>query len=506
MEVQMRTLSHVARQLCVVAILSAGPATTATGQTIGPVSWQLQPYCNVVSISATPVGSTYRLEGFDDQCGAATQASVIGTAFLNPNGTIGLGFNIVATPGGALVHVDATLTLPALTGVWQDSLGGAGTFAFGPPAGGLPPRPVGPTGPTVMTIVPGPGLAGGGSASTVNVGVSFAGSGAASTVAHSDHTHAVPGTANTAVGDGAMASNVNGTFNTAFGFNALASSTATTSNVAVGANALSLVNAPGSGFNVAIGNLALSSLTSGCCNVAVGGHAMRQTTTGQNNIAIGTFALLDNTSGGGNVAIGHDALNDLTGAANNNIAIGDEAGVNVVGASESIFIGNAGMAADDLVIKIGTNQTRTFIAGIHSGTVSAVTDMAVLVDSTGRLGTVASSARFKTNVADIGTQSKDWLHRLRPVSFQYLPELGRGTQRQFGLIAEEVAEVLPELVVNDENGKPYTIKYHVLQPLLLAEIQRLERERRAQEDRIAEQTRELAALRALVQTLIDARR
>jgi hypothetical protein len=497
-------LSHAARLACLVAIVNAALAATVIAQTIGPVSWQLQPYCNVLSISATPVGATYRLEGFDDQCGAATQASVIGTAFLNPNGTIGLGLNIVATPGGAPVHVDATLILPALTGTWHDSLGGSGTFAFGPPVGGLSPRPVGPTGPTVMTIVPGAGLVGGASASTVNVGVNFAGSGAAPTVARSDHTHTVP-TGNAVIGDGALAANVTGQDNTAIGWNALTVSTAANLNVAVGAQALASINAAAGSGNVAVGNSALFSSTSACCNVAVGGGAMQSNTTGTGNVAIGSFALFDNTTGLENVAVGRQALAAISGVANNNIGIGNEAGVNVVGGSGSIFIGNTGAAADTATIRIGTNQTQTFIAGINGGALDALTDIPVNVDANGQLGTTVSSARFKTDIADVREEG-GLLHRLRPVSFRYLPLETRGAQRQFGLIAEEVAEVMPELVVNDADGKPFTVRYQLLPPLLLAEVQRLERERLAQEERIAERARELAALRALVQSLIDSRR
>jgi hypothetical protein len=492
--------SPFVRYGCLIAALTASLARTVSAQTIGPISWQLQPYCNVVTLMVEPVGATFRLEGFDDQCGAATQASIVGSAFFNPNGTVGLGFNIVATPGGAPVHVDATLTLPALTGLWRDSVGGTGTFAFGPPAGGLPPRPIGATGPTIMTIVPGAGLLGGGSASTVNVDVNFAGSGAATTVAHSDHTHGIA-TRNTAIGDGALNTNATGMDNTALGFNALASSTAAGGNVAIGSRALFSLSSQGAGGNVAIGDRAMFSATSPSGNVAVGGNALQQNTSGSENVALGQYALRDNDLGLGNVAVGRLALSFLNGGAHRNIALGYEAGINVLGGSDNILIGNTGVAGDDSAIRIGSTQTRAFIAGIHGGTVDAMTALAVSVDADGRLGTMASSARFKTDITDVEAESR-LLQRLRPVSFRYLPVEPVGAPRQFGLIAEQVADVMPELVVNDADGQPYTVRYHLLPPLLLAEVQRLERERQAQEDRIAELTRELTALRARVGAIL----
>lgn len=500
----MQKLSRGVRAVLVSLIVTGGLTSTTAAQTIGPVSWQLQPYCNVVTLSATVVGDTYRLEGFDDQCGAATQASVVGTAFLNPNGTIGVGLTIVATPGGPPVHLDATVTAPGFSGFWRDSVGGSGTFVFGPGVAGFPPRAVGATGPSVTTIVPGAGLVGGGSASTVNLGVSFAGSGDAPTLARSDHTHTV-GTGNVMVGDGALASNTTGQYNTALGSNALASSPTANINVAVGADALFSVNLPNGGGNVAVGASALFNTTSGCCNVALGSQTLRQNTDGHVNVAIGLRALQLHASGFGNVAIGRNALATLSANANNNIGIGHNAGVNLVGGSENIFIGNNGTAADDLAIRIGREQTRTFIAGVNGGQLDAVTDIPVNVDQSGQLGTTVSSARFKTDIADVDLDGGS-LHRLRPVSFRYLPAETRGARRQFGLIAEEVAGVIPELVVNDGNGDPYTVRYQLLPPLLLAEIQRLERARRERDNRIAEQDRELETLRSLVQALMVMRR
>jgi hypothetical protein len=121
----------------------AGWTATAHAQSLGTFRWQLQPYCNVVSVVVTQSGGVYRLEGTDDQCGAGNdQASVIGTAFQNPTGTIGIGLNIVTSPGGLVLPVQAEITMPTLSGTWRDSAGNSGTFSFTPGAGtGGGPRP-----------------------------------------------------------------------------------------------------------------------------------------------------------------------------------------------------------------------------------------------------------------------------------------------------------------------------------------------------------------------------
>ena len=110
-------------------------ATAATAQPLGTFRWQLQPYCNVVSVTVVQQGAQYQLDGTDDQCGAGQQASVTGLAYLNPDGSIGFGLNLVAAPGGLPVHVTATIALATLSGTWQDSAGATGAFVFTPGAG-----------------------------------------------------------------------------------------------------------------------------------------------------------------------------------------------------------------------------------------------------------------------------------------------------------------------------------------------------------------------------------
>ncbi len=118
-----------------IAIVALG-TSSASAQFIGAFSWQLQPYCNVLTLNVTQQGGIFTLDGFDDQCGAATRASATGVAFPNPDGTIGIGLAIVVTPGSTPVHVDATISLATVSGTWRDSLALAGTFGFNSATGG----------------------------------------------------------------------------------------------------------------------------------------------------------------------------------------------------------------------------------------------------------------------------------------------------------------------------------------------------------------------------------
>ena len=122
-------------------------AAPASAQPLGSYRWQLQPYCNIITVAVVQQGGQYQLDGHDDQCGATVRAGVVGLAFQNPNGTIGFGLTIVTAPGGTPVHVDATIAIATLSGSWTDSSGNSGTFTFTPGAGtGGGPRPVLPGG------------------------------------------------------------------------------------------------------------------------------------------------------------------------------------------------------------------------------------------------------------------------------------------------------------------------------------------------------------------------
>ena len=233
---------------------------------------------------------------------------------------------------------------------------------------------------------------------------------------------------------------------------------------------------------------------------------MRANTVGKQNTADGKAALFGST-GNFNTGTGYKVLfsntgNDNTGAGwetlfNNtsgtgNIAFGFEAGFNLTTGSNNIEIGNLGTSKDSDTIRIGTKGTQkvTFIAGISS---TAVTGADVVVDSAGQLGVAPSSARFKRDIHDMGDRSQR-LMQLRPVTFRYKQD-PQG-QRQYGLIAEEVAKVFPELVVRGDKGEVESVQYRELIPMLLNELQHQQRALARQSRQISAQARHMTMLEA----------
>ncbi len=233
--------------------------------------------------------------------------------------------------------------------------------------------------------------------------------------------------------------------------------------------------------NTAIGFQALTSTTGGGLNTASGANALLNNTSNANT-AIGAGALQNNTEGGNNTASGIFALfNNSTGS--DNIAVGAGAGQNLTSGSNNIDIGNFGVAGEANTIRIGTAQTRAFLAGVRGRTTGAADGLTVLIDSNGQLGTISSSASAKKQIADIGDSSSPLLN-LRPVSFLYRND--SEDIRQYGLIAEEVAQVMPELVQFSSGGRAETVRYHFLAPLLLNELQKQQQRNEEQESRIDE--------------------
>jgi len=307
------------------------------------------------------------------------------------------------------------------------------------------------------------------------------------------------GGGNTATGTSALDVNTTGSYNTAYGTEALGDNTSGFYNTASGYYAL-LHNTTGNA-NTANGYQALFADTSGSYNIAEGYGALYSNTTGYTNTASGVTALYENTSGSNNTAFGTNALFDNT-IGSSNIAIGYAAGQNLTTGSNNIDIGNLGVAAESGVIRIGTKgtQTATFIAGINGATASG--GVTVFINSNGQLGTLTSSRRFKKDIHTMG-QASDRLMQLRPVTFRYKQAAADGTYPlQYGLIAEEVAKVYPDLVQYDKEGKPFTIYYHLLTPMLLNELQKEHRQNQAQKTEIdalratlQKQSAELAALK-----------
>jgi hypothetical protein len=315
------------------------------------------------------------------------------------------------------------------------------------------------------------------------------------------------GVANTAVGWFSLESNTDGSFNTGVGagtllFNIGDQTTGEgAANTAIGAAAL-LFNTTGFN-NTAVGATALLNNTEGFSNTASGHGALRNNTTGEVNTANGQAALFSNTTGSGNTAIGFIALsNNTTG--DRNIALGVNAGFNLTTSSDNIDIGNTGVAGESGTIRIGSEfQARTFIAAIRGVTTGIADAIPVLIDSNGQLGTLSSSRRFKHEIKEMDNASKA-IHALKPVTFQYKSDK-TGTP-QFGLIAEEVAAVNPDLAVRDDRGEIYTVRYEAVNAMLLNEflkehktVQELKSLVAKQEAAAAQQQKQIEALTAGLQ-------
>ena len=290
------------------------------------------------------------------------------------------------------------------------------------------------------------------------------------------------GKSNTATGEGALFNNTTGGSNTATGTDALSNNKTGSNNTATGVGALANNVANG---NSAYGAFALLSNTIGSQNTATGFNALLNNTTGSHNTANGINALLNNTIGNNNTATGQGALNQVTTGSNNtgegqtalnrvttgsgNIALGFRAGLNVLTGSNNIDIGNVGALGDTNAIRIGTagTQTSTFVSGIFGTPVAG--GVGVLVNSSGKLGQVISSARFKEAIKPMEGASEAILS-LQPVTFRYKHELDPDGILQFGLVAEEVEKINPDLVVRDETGKVMTVRYEAVNAMLLNEF------------------------------------
>jgi hypothetical protein len=340
------------------------------------------------------------------------------------------------------------------------------------------------------------------------------------------------GTQNTAIGSEALFANTTGAKNSAFGFQALFSNTGDgsgngSSNVAVGGQALysnttgndnaaagcrALYSNTTGSYNVASGFQALYSNTgdgagNGTANTAVGFEALYSNALGNDSAAVGYEALTSSTGGGYSVASGYEALfsattgtfntacgyqalgNTTSGSAN--VALGQGAGMAVTTGFYNIDIASPATAADNDVIRIGNGQTQTFISGIAGATASG--GAAVYVNpSTGQLGTLTSSRRFKSDIKDMGRASEA-IFALRPVAFRYRREVDPEGTPQFGLVAEEVEKVSPDLVVHDAQGRVYSVRYEAVNAMLLNEFVRQHGRLEAQAKVIAQQVRQSEA-------------
>jgi trimeric autotransporter adhesin len=325
---------------------------------------------------------------------------------------------------------------------------------------------------------------------------------------------------NTAVGTNALFRNISGEGNTAVGDSALLNND-WSFNTAIGLEAM-FQNRGGVG-NTAVGVWALHQNTDGSSNTAVGAYALNgggeedtaigvdalYNNSGKANTAVGVGALAGNTSGGSNTAIGHNAV-EGNSTGNWNIGLGQDAGLNLTTGDWNIDIGNAGVGGDANTIRLGTpfdpgsgtGHHTVFVAGIAGTTLD--NGVPVVVDtSTGQLGVLPSSQRFKAEIKPMDKVSEAIL-ALKPVTFCYKSmKVGRP---QFGLVAEEVAKVTQDLVVPDKEGKPYTVRYDAVNAMLLNEFlkehHKVEQLTKDFQSKLTEQQKQIEALTAGLQKVI----
>lgn len=298
---------------------------------------------------------------------------------------------------------------------------------------------------------------------------------------------------NTGIGSGCLKALTSGVHNTFLGHVAGRYLTSGSQNTGIGMDVIGKISGDGGtpttgSRNTALGFQALATLTSGDKNTAVGSNSAWRLTTGGHNVAIGAGdqdggasdgTLFNLTTGSFNIAIGAStgvtntgAGNQYTGAESSNIVIGPMT-VGVTGESNTMRLGTTGS---------GDGQVnRCFIAGIVGVTTGMNDAIPVLIDSAGQLGTVSSSARYKENIKPMGDASSPLLN-LKPAVFNYKSDAAKSVR--YGLIAEEVQEVMPNLVVLDEEGRPETVKYQDLSVLLLNELIKIKEELKEAKERI----------------------
>ena len=403
--------------------LTGGVITTAG--TIGLDVTQLLP------TSACSAGEVPKWSGFEWACGsdATGSGTVAGLTALPPLAATGGATPQVSLTGGTTGQV---LAWTAGGPDWTGSLAIPGTLTL--PA-----------------------------ASTASAGTVFKGA---------NRFLSTPGNNSVFLGVNSGSFSASGFGNVAVGEEALSSLTTGFTNTAVGSYALMAAQ---EGFNnTAVGHMALNA-NEGLSNTAVGGSSMSSSTTGEQNTIVGASTAFSLTTGSFNTVLGTGAMgSNVSGG--HNIVIGAFAG-NTITLGNNIVIGNAGQAEDAGRIRIGSPFTHlaTHIAGIRGVTTDLADAIPVVISSTGQLGTASSSRRVKQDIEDMGEASRV-LMALRPVTFRYRSQAAAGQGAlQYGLVAEEVADVAPGLAVRSAEGSIETVNYPALVPMLLNELQKQQR-------------------------------
>jgi Chaperone of endosialidase len=328
---------------------------------------------------------------------------------------------------------------------------------------------------------------------------------------------------NTAVGAAALLNNTTGFFNTAVGTDALESNTTGESNTAVGRDALA--NNSTGGGNTAVGRAALLNNTTGESNTTLGRQALLSNETGSSNTAVGRAALASNSAGFGHTAVGYRALESSTASGQfcfANTAVGSLALGNNTSGCSNTAIGGVALASNtsgssnvavgllagdnvttaDNVICIGTDvQGENVSNSCYIGNIwnqQSFSGQTVFVNSDGKLGNSTSSRRFKDEIKPMDKASEALL-ALQPVTFRYKKEFDPSGAIQFGLVAEDVERVNPDLVVRDKAGKPNSVRYDQVNAMLLNEFLKEHRKNEEQEATIARQQKQIEALTAGLQ-------
>jgi len=314
------------------------------------------------------------------------------------------------------------------------------------------------------------------------------------------------GSRNTAAGAGALQSNTTGNDNTATGLRALFGNTTGVANAAFGRQAL-FNNTEGL-ENTAVGYVALFSNTTGLGNTATGYEALELNTSGQFNTANGNQALVNNT-GNANTAMGRGALG-ANGAGNENTAVGINALFSNTTGSHNVAVGstagsNQTIGSNNVYIGAGESgiageSNACYIASIFGQT--SVDGVPVLINGGHKLGTMTSSKRFKEAIKPMDRNSEA-VFSLQPVTFRYKKEIDPKGTSQFGLIAEDVEKVNPDLVVRDEQGKPYSVRYDQVNAMLLNEFLKEHRTVEELNSKLAEHESVIAQQRQEFQTTLE---
>jgi len=513
---------HVIR-LGIVLGCSLLAAVSASAQTVGTFSWQLQPYCNRLTLTVTQQGGQYQLDGTDVDC-AGTPSAARGMALVLADGTVRLGLTLVSATSAAPLSIDATISLQTLGGTWRDSAGNTGTLVYGAntggasrpaatlAAGGVTSAVLADASVTTAKLVDGSvtaqKFAAGGVTSAVLADASVTtaklvdGSVTTAKIATGAVTGQRLGTANVVIGPGSLDVLTTGANNTGLGTNALRATTTGSSNTAAGSAAL-FSNTTGYS-NTGLGPSALYSNTTGYFNTGLGPSALFSNTTGSHNTGLGPWALLYNTTGSHNTGLGPQALiSNTTG--NYNTGLGRQALLaNTTGSYNTAVGYNAGPTS-------GALSNTTAIG--HEAKVSASNTIRLGNSSvtaiTGQVAFTASSDRH-TKEGFRPVDSDEVLRKLRTLEVTSWNYIGHDATkfRHYGPMAQdffarfrhdEVGTIGTDVTLN--SGDVSGILIAALQAadrrtdVLTATVERLERER-------TEQATELAELRALVETLM----